>query len=439
MISIDQFIGDNNINKPLLFLGKGPSFALKDKFLLNKFFTVAANHAIRSVKADICSVIDIDVVEDCADAIYNNCKYLLMPWHPHDPDLSFMASPKSVQDFCEQYPIIQKMIDEDRFIFYNLSTAEKQNKGSRVYASAINSADTLFNIFVGNGIDTMYSLGVDGGKSYSEHFSDLTPLRNRRNSFDEQNPVIDAICSGAGANFIRLQDRKEIKVFVGSTPEQLIPSLVLDYSIKKHTMNPSTVTPMFQLTVDHRMPQNPNCRPRPPFSFQRFFIPSLTDGVAFYMDSDMQVFQDMAQLLEYDFEGNDGLSVAGMEEFKDWSNSNYAMLMLDCDNINWDINSIIDQLDRGDMTYEQLMFEFKHAKIEAKLGARGSWNSLDHFEKGHTALIHYTDMGTQPWTRLNHPLEDLWVQDLREAVDCGFIDKGLYDEHVAKGYIRKLL
>ena len=438
MIGIEQFIEENNIDRPLLFLGKGPSFSIRHKFLLNKFFTIAANHAIKKVKADICAIIDVDVVGDCADEIYENCKYLMMPWHPHDVSFGYAASPKNLESFSHDIPVLKKMIDEGRVIFYNLSSAEEYNDESRIYATAINSADTLFHIFVANGIKTMHSLGVDGGKDYSEEFSDLTPLRNGRSSFDEQDPVIEAISSAADANFIRLQDKPEIKVFVGSTPEQLIPSLVLDFSIKKHTLNPSTVTPMFQLSVDHKTPEHPNCRPRTPFSFQRFFIPSLTDGPAFYMDSDMQVFKDVGKLLDCPFEGNDGLSASGMEKFKKWGDSNYAMLMLDCDNIKWDVNSIIDMLDRGDLTYEELMFKFKHAKIEAKLGGNGQWNSLDYYEEGETALLHYTDMGTQPWVHEGHPLEDLWVNDLREAISCGFIDKDLYDDHVSKRYLRRL-
>lgn len=232
---------------------------------------------------------------------------------------------------------------------------------------------------------------------------------------------------------------KEIKVFVGSTPEQLIPSLVLDYSIKKYTNIPSTVTPLYQLDVKHRTPKNPRSRPRTPFSFQRFFIPSLTDGIAFYMDSDMLVLTDMAPLLDYDFDGADGLSAAGMESFDKWADSNYAMLMLDCDNISWNVDSIVNMLDEERLTYEELMFQFKHAKINAKLGERGQWNSLDYYEKDHTSLLHYTDMGTQPWKFGGHPLQHLWVDHLREAVESGFIDKELYEEHVSLGYIRNLI
>ena len=53
------------------------------------------------------------------------------------------------------------------------------------------------------------------------------------------------------------------------------------------------------------MPIDVQSRPRTPFSFKRFFIPQLTTGRAFYMDSDMIVFDDMGKLLESNFDGAD--------------------------------------------------------------------------------------------------------------------------------------
>jgi hypothetical protein len=236
-----------------------------------------------------------------------------------------------------------------------------------------------------------------------------------------------------------MEDKKEIKVFVGSAPEQLIPSLVLEYSIKKHTENPVTVTPLYQLDTSHKIPRNANCLPRTPFSFQRFFIPSLTTGRAFYLDSDMLVFDDMAPLLDVDFEGNEGLSAKGMETFDNWSGSNYAMLMLNCDAIQWDMNSIIDMLDNEEITYEELMFEFKHSKIAPLLGENGQWNSLDVYEAGVTKLLHYTNMGTQPWKYTDHHLGSLWEKHLAQALQSGAIDIELVKEHQEKRWIRPFL
>ena len=89
------------------------------------------------------------------------------------------------------------------------------------------------------------------------------------------------------------------------------------------------------------------------------------------------------------------------------------------------------------MTYEELMFEFKHAKMAPTLGTNGEWNSLDYYEEGETALLHYTDMAKQPWVVPSHPLEHLWTGLLKEAVESKFIDIQLVYDHGDKGHIRK--
>ena len=73
------------INKPILLLGKGPSFEIRDKFLLPKFFTVTLNHAARAQESDLCSLIDIDVFDDCGEEIYKKSKNY---WKHNNSDIS---------------------------------------------------------------------------------------------------------------------------------------------------------------------------------------------------------------------------------------------------------------------------------------------------------------------------------------------------------------
>ena len=83
----------NTVEKPILLLGKGPTFSERDKFLLPKFFTVTLNHAAREQESDLCSIIDIDVFQTCGEEIYKNSKSLVLPWHPHE---GFRASTKKI-------------------------------------------------------------------------------------------------------------------------------------------------------------------------------------------------------------------------------------------------------------------------------------------------------------------------------------------------------
>jgi hypothetical protein len=430
MKPIEEYL--QTINKPILLAGKGPTFKLKDKILLSKYSIIAFNHAITNIKADACSIIDIDVVGDLGDVLYDNAKVVLLPWHPH---VDFKATDKTLEDFIGEYDVLKRLDSEGRLYYFNLSSTVDINPGSRVYPAIINSGDTIYNILAANGTKTVYTIGIDGGNTYSDEFAHIIPLQNGRDSFDDQNPHIERTSKQYNSEFIRLGDLEEVNVYVGSTPDQLIPSLVLEYSIKKNTHHPSTVTPLHTLATDHRMPVDDQNKPRTPFSFKRFFIPELASGKAFYLDSDMIVFGDMGSLLEYDFDGHEGLCCAGMDKFTHWKHSNFAMLLFDCDNIEWTVDEIIDKLDAKELTYEDLMFDFSHAKIKPTF--EYTWNSLDDYEEGKTMLLHYTDMMRQPWKYPHHPHERLWMDLLKEAVQTKFIDKQLVIDHGNSGAIRK--
>ncbi len=73
---------------------------------------------------------------------------------------------------------------------------------------------------------------------------------------------------------------------------------MLDYSIRKHASVPVRVIPMVDFAVPR--PRDQRNRPRTGFSFSRFLIPALAGhrGRAVYMDSDMLVFGDVAELAE---------------------------------------------------------------------------------------------------------------------------------------------
>ena len=428
---------DQNI-KPYLLIGKGPSFDIIDKILLNKYFTIALNHAVESTQCDAVSIIDIDVVRDCPEAVYRNAKTLVIPWHPHDKNNNFQPCSKTIVDYCKEIKVLGDMLDEGRIYSYNASSAKvfnfEDNKELPNYNVFINNGDSIFTMLVANNNKKIYSIGIDGGTTYSSSFSNYKPGGNGR-SFEESLAVIKKVEEQSNAELIRLGNLEEIKVFVGCSEAELVPTKVLEYSVKKNTNNPASIIPLFQCDTKHRIPRNPQCRPRTPFSFQRFFIPSLTNGKAFYFDSDMLVFKDMSELLSYEFDGYDALSCKDMNIYGHWKGSEYAVLMLDCDNIKWDINSIIDDLDSGKLTYEKLMFDFAMAKVKPVFDP--SWNSLDTYEENKTSNLHYTNMNTQPWRHNGSPYMNIWFNYLKEAVDNNILSKELVVSHGQRGYIRK--
>ena len=185
-------------------------------------------------------------------------------------------------------------------------------------------------------------------------------------------------------------------------------------------------------------PRDTENQPRTPFSFQRFIIPEVMNwsGRAIYLDSDMQVFKDMRELWTLPMKGAQLLAVK--EPVETGRRPQFSVMLLDCGALNWKIKDIVESLDDHRLTYENLMYEMRVAtRIVAAIDP--SWNSLERYEPGHTALLHYTDMDTQPWTSLENPHGYLWVRDLIAAIDDGFISKQYIIDAVRHEFVRPSL
>jgi hypothetical protein len=229
-----------------------------------------------------------------------------------------------------------------------------------------------------------------------------------------------------------------IRVYVGSQEAQMLAVRVLEHSIRKHASMDVEVFPLHLARVDYPIPSDLRNRPRTPFSFQRFYIPSLKGyrGRAIYVDSDMQVFQDITELWTLPFEDADLL--AAREAGESSRRPQFSVMLLDCEELRWEITGIVAALDRGELTYETLMYEMAVAR-RVRAGIHSRWNSLERYVAGETALLHYTDMPTQPWVSRENRLGYLWVRDLIEAVDAGAIARKHIEEDIRRGFVRPSL
>ena len=206
-----------------------------------------------------------------------------------------------------------------------------------------------------------------------------------------------------------------IRVFVGTDENQRLAYEVLAASIRRHASGPVDIQPLTTVTVPE--PKDPALRSRTGFTFRRFAIPALCgyQGRAIYVDADMQVFTDIAELWRWPMP--DGVSLLyTAQQGARAQRAQYAVLVMDCASLRWDVGEIIDWLDTGRFTYESLVFDFGLVTNAAKAAAiPDTWNALENYEDGRTALIHYTDMVRQPWI---YPYNDngaLWYG----AVGCG--------------------
>lgn len=239
-----------------------------------------------------------------------------------------------------------------------------------------------------------------------------------------------------------------IRVFVGADTSQQAAIGVLEYSIKKHTNAKVEVVPMIDLDVPR--PKDPRNWQRTGFSFSRFCIPKLCNyqGKAIYMDADMQVFKDIRGLWNIPFNGAKVLiqsEVKNLEVSMNKTNTpqkrikQCAVMLLDCSKLDWDINTIVDEMDAGLYGYKELMYEMSIlSESEIGYSIPFEWNSLEYFDHN-TALLHYTDMGTQPWVSNDNPLEEIWINEVRQMIKEKVIDINLIVEEVKKGYFRPSL
>lgn len=229
-----------------------------------------------------------------------------------------------------------------------------------------------------------------------------------------------------------------IRVYVGSEEAQMLAVKVLEHSIRRRASMDVEVFPLHHARVEFPLPRDVRNRPRTPFSFQRFYIPALKGyhGRAIYLDSDMQVFKDIKALWTLPFDGADLL--AARERGDTGRRPQFSVMLLNCEELHWDITDIVGALDRGELTYETLMYEMAIARrVSAAIDP--AWNSLERYVEGETALLHYTDMPTQPWVSRENRLGHLWVRDLFAAVDEGFVTRQYVNEQIGQGLVRPSL
>lgn len=227
------------------------------------------------------------------------------------------------------------------------------------------------------------------------------------------------------------------RIFIAATPDEWLPMRVLEFSIRETSSIPVEVSAIYSFERPIPMPKALENRPRTPFSFQRFLIPELCNfsGKAIYLDADMQVFHDIIGLWSRPFSGSDLQTVQKAEANR---RPQFSVMLLDCEKLNWKIEEIVADLDAGRLDYPSLMFEMRVAKKIAWTIPE-KWNSLEHYEPAETALLHYTDMNTQPWVSTINKNGHLWTSCLLRAVESGFISRAEVAREVAAGNIRPSL
>lgn len=426
-----------------MIVGKGPSFNELQNIKLSDFYVFALNHTIAQLDfATISHVIDFDVFEKCQDEIYNKAKYVCMPINPN---FNNVMTKTTICDLVKTNQVLAKLSKEGRLFWYGRDSKKSylgiKNFKKIFYKNVPTkyfSAEAPFHVLGMNGVKEIYSAGIDGGNAYNEKFSNDTLFANGRNSFDDQFKEIIKAIKKYDLVYSPINSQYPVKIYVGSQEEQMLSVKVLEYSAKKRTKVPVEVFPLHKADIKYGIPKDPANRQKTPFSFQRFMIPELNgfSGRAIYVDSDMQIMKDVRQLWNLPMGSHDLLTVEPAKGSK--RILQFSVMLLDCVKLKWSVNDVVNMLDSGELNYHSLMREMKVAKnigVQIPFG----WNCLEWYNKKDSGLIHYTDMPTQPWVSVKNPLCKIWIKDLIDAINEGFISIDLVKEHIEKGWVRPSL
>jgi lipopolysaccharide biosynthesis glycosyltransferase len=237
-----------------------------------------------------------------------------------------------------------------------------------------------------------------------------------------------------------------LDIFVGTDRSQLMAVPVLEFSIKRHTRLPVRVVPLIDLDLPE--PEDIRQGSRTNFSFARFAIPELMgyEGFGLYVDADMLVFRDIAEIWSLPMDGAKILiqgSLGGSETPQKAGapkqrKKQCSVMLVDCGAVDWHAPSIIAGLD-GKYDYDQLMSQMCILdEQEVRYGLPFEWNSLEHYDEA-TGLIHYTDMQTQPWVCPTNRNGYLWMREVRMMLDAGLMSWRELEREVELGYFRPSL
>lgn len=435
-------------DRPWLVLGKGPSFARRHAIDLSRYNTAALNHVVREQKVDVAHFIDLDAAAACADVLPQNADWLILPRYPH---IDFCPSDCPLEDLLDTVPVLRDFADRGRLVWYYHDLVSRPDLKGRYPPGAAPlirveafSAEAIVSVLATLGAKVVRTLGVDGGIHYAGAFHDLngvTRLANGQSSFDRQFIGIHRTVKENGMDYGPLPE--PIRVYVGTDDSQMVAARVLEFSIRKFATRPVEVVPMLNLPVP--TPRDPANRPRTGFSFARFLIPSLAGyrGRAVYLDADMLVFGDIAELWDLPMGAHRVLCTRQDQPPRTWQNNAHfqpgrqmSVMLLDCGRLDWKIEDIVRGLDEGRYNYRQLLCDLcivPHDEIGESMPPE--WNCLEHFTAGRTRLLHYTDMGMQPWRHRHNPLQSIWRAYYRAAVEAGAVEPELVEQGIAAGHL----
>ena len=431
MLQISQWWAQNSTGKTWLAAGQDESLQKHGEFDLSEFSILALDGAIETLeRADIAATLDLEHVKSSGAAMDARAKFVLLPRYAK---LNGQLQTKPLDAFFGDYPLLKKWDEAGRLLVCDLSsapgaTAATAGAGEAVFSAGPQAAETMIGVLAQLGQKKFRTLGLDF-RLKAAPAPDVAALPLERG--------IGEVILRHDLDLLPLGAPGPIRIFVGTDISQMIGAKVLHYSLQTHT----AMTATFDLLQDVNppVPKNKENWSRTEFSFRRFAIPAQAgfQGRGVYLDADMQVFQDFRELWDTPFEGATVLSAPSSDPKR---KPQFAVMLLDCARLKWDLNEIIAGMDEGRYDYDGLMKELCIVPPEqVRQGLLVDWNSLEEYKPGQTRLIHYTYMPKQPWVSARNHNGNVWVDELVRAIDAGFISQDEVNEAIKEGFVRPSL
>lgn len=414
-------------NKNILIVGKGPTLIQHQRFQDYFKFSITLNHACEIVKGRINHFTDIEALNDCSDTLLSSQTIVVMPIFPH---IEGVPTATSLPRLAKKVPILERLIETQRIYVYAGSNAASVGDVAQIELRYF-SIEAAYQLACYLGAQRVMTLGVDGGSDYSHIISSRARTRlleNGRPSFDSQFRQLAKLQRRFGVTIEPLMT--PLRIFVGATETELIPFLVLKHSIEKRTSFPTRIERLPKVKVKLG---NLLQRPGTKFSLSRFLIPSITNfsGRALYLDSDMLVFSDIAEIFHYDMKQSQIAVTFQTQGPVEWVQSGrflpsrqFSVMLIDCAKTTWDIQTLLGLLRTKRLTYEELLYEMKIVpNNEIDDGIPPEWNSLENYSRGRTKLLHFTNVPSQPWRTRENQHYALWLDELVDAIEKGIVSR----------------
>lgn len=176
--------------RPWVVVGKGPSFAERDRYPLHECRLLTLNHACLRLKADLAHFTDLEAYRSCTQHLAeDNHSQVVLPWHPHE---NMEPHPWSLMTLVENSyhhdRSLYRLSQQGRLLSYNSSRVPATKHKSSLCTIRVRyfSAVAAVNILAAADVKTIWTLGIDGGHTYAPDFDQADCLKNGRPSFDVQ-------------------------------------------------------------------------------------------------------------------------------------------------------------------------------------------------------------------------------------------------------------